>query len=463
MANINFTRLFTTLGYLCGGLNEVNTFVGTTIPARGTTLVNQFEGSTVYTPLVSTVPTTEPQAQAANSVWVNMLASFAQSAIIEEVNASNPSAGSGFASCLTELVRQMTINSQTLQAAQCGETTTSIGSPTGDEAFVFGLVEGVTGVTSDYIIPDVMLMTCTQDSSHGATAYQEVFTIAGYPAVSPTTNYEYGTSTFGAGVNTTTTATDPSFQGGVVTDPGFAQWGTGPSANTPTAWTIYSGVAGTNVFKATSDPRNTGAFSLSLVGDGSTVVKVRQAVSLTPGTTYAMNYRVYMKTDESSHWQVSLSLTNSAGTAVSGPASYSNVLTSASSASLSGSWANVYNANFVAPAIIPAGGLFLEIRLCLNGSLTSAAQAGANAYVDYISMIPETALYTGGPSLVIFSGQTAAVQGDARTATVTFSTGTINGSLLRGIDRLTGGLAQYAPVLIPTTTGSPSQSNSLVT
>lgn len=468
--SINFTRLFTTLGKLCGGLNEVNTFLGTTIPARATTLLTQFDGLAVYAPLVSTIPQTEAQEQGGSTAWVSMLSSFATSSIIDETIAANPLVNPSFANCLAELVREMTISSITVASAQCQQTLASIGSPTGDESFVISLLNPYVAVSSDYVIPDVILITCSQDSSHGATEWQEVFTFAGLPGVSPATNYAYGTAGFGAGTLTAINATDPAVEGGLVTDPAFLSWGTGGSSNVPQDWSIYSGTAGTNVFQISGhEPRGAANPVIELVGDGSTVVKVRQEVTVVPGSSYALNFRTFMVTDETGHWVISVSLTNSTGSAVTGPGSYSNVVTSTSSATLPASWgtSNVFTGTFVAPTVIPTGGVFLEIRLALSSSLTSPAPASSAAYVDYCSLVQETPLYAGGPSYVLFSGITAPVQGDARTSTIVLNTSTggstsITGSLLRGIDRLTGGLAQYAPTFLPSVTSAATESNSLV-
>ena len=459
---IAFSRLFTTEGYTAGGLNEVNTWRGTTLPARVSTLTTQLETSTVYNALVSGLQTTETAAQQADNGYAQALSTLALNALSAEVIADRPLNGTGLTALLTELVRQLNIASDTVQAAPSGVTAANIGSPVGDTSFVWGLWEGLTGGLSDYIIPEVINTNCTQDRSTGATAYQERFSIQGTPATTPTTSQAYPT---GSGTNVTATALDPAVSGGLVADPAFLKWGVSPNQNVPSVWSIYSGTAGTNIIQATSDPRSTGASCLNLVGDGTTIPKVRIPVSVNANSIYAVSLRTYKVVDSgANHWAVSLFLTNSAGTSVTGNAAYANELDSASSATMTGSWANVVNGIFLTPAVLPVGGCFLEVRMHRVSANTTAPDASASVYVDYVPMVQQTQLYAGGPTFQAISGQTAAAVGDQRKATFALTTGgqTCSSSLIRMLDRLLG-LASITTVRIPTTTSSPTFADTLVT
>lgn len=450
---INFTRLFTSLGLVCGGLNEINTYRGTTVEDRRDDLVTQFGTVEAYGELVSGLYATAESAAQAENGYVSALSTLAESILIAEVVADRPLTVPTKSAAVKELRRQMLIASETLNDCPGTVTVAAVGVPVGDTQFVFGTREPATGLPTDFLVPDVYLITCTADRSDGGTAHAETFTVVGKPADSLPTDASYPS---GTGINTVVTAVDPESDGGIVTVPDFTSvaW-SGTGNNTPPApWAVFgSTVAGTHVFRATTNPRGGSGYSLHLVGDGSVLVKVRQAVTVEPNTCYTAHFRVYDVNDPGTDWAVSLLLTDSAGTSVTGNGSYANVVSSAAAGSLAASWANPVTGVFLTPAVIPSGGLYLEIRLHQSGSLSTAAANTAAAYVNFVSVqeSPTDALYDGGPSLVAFSGITEANVGDTRTATVALASGVPSSYLIRGIDRLIG-LAEL-PDRIPTVSG----------
>lgn len=456
---INYTRLFTTLGLLCGGLNGVNTYRGTTLVNRRGSIITQFGTSAVYGDLVSGAYTATTAAQAAEDGYVTWLGETCQSAVIGEVTADRPLTVESLENALAELVRQMTVDSQSLNACPGTTSVSDVGTPTGDHKFVFGVKESLTGRTSDFLVPDVYLMRCTADRSQGGTAYQETFSVVGKPADSLPTDSTYPT---GTGINTTVTAVDPSTAGGVVTEGSFDGTWTGTGSNTPpTPWTVYgSTVAGTHVFRSTSTPRNAG-YSLRMTGDGSVIPKVRQAITVEANTVYSVHARLYNVADPGIDYAVSLILTDSSGTAVAGNGSYSNVVSSGSATALAGNWTNVVTGVFCTPSVLPSGGCYLEIRMHQSGSTTTAPANTASVDVDFVSVYATEPLYDGGPTLTVFSGATEGVVGDARTCTVALSSGAMSDYLIRGIDRLLGGALASSAVRIPTS-GAATQADALV-
>ncbi len=453
---INVSRLFTSVGKLCGALNETNTFRAT-CDTRQTTVLTQFGTVAAYGPLVSGVYDTITAAKSAQDGYLSSLGSLVDDIVINEVKADRPLLSEDRETALAELNRQMLISADTLVECPSTVTVASVGSPTGDHQFVPIRYEGATGRISDFMVPDVYLIQCTADRSSGGTAYAETFSIIGKPADSLPTDSSYPN---GTGVNTSVTAIDPATDGGLVTDGNFPNW---TVANTPDApWSIYSGVAGTSVFKSTDNPRGSG-YSLRLFGAGGIVIKVRQAITVAALTAYAVHFRVKKVADPGTDWAVTLRLTDGAGTAITGPASYSNAVASAACTSLTGDWLNPVTGQFVTPAVLPSSGVYLEVVLAQSGSITTAPAAGADVYVGHINVHATTPLYDGGPALPCFSGVTEGVLGDTRTATVALTSGSMSAYLIRGIDRLLGGGLASSVTRLPTTTsGAATVSNALV-
>lgn len=456
---IAFTRLFTTQGLLCGALNEINTYRGTTLATRETTLVTQLVTNAVYGDLVSDAYTNRDAAASAEDGYVNALKSMSLAALLADVNIDRPGTGTNLADAVKELRRQMLINSQTLNDCPGTVTVASVGSPTGDPTFVFGVYEPVTGKATDFLVPDVYLIVCTEDRSQDGTAHAETFSVIGKTADSLPTDATYPS---GTGIDTTVTLIDPAADETIIDNGDFDTF---TVANTPDDWTLGSGtLAGTHVFeKTTDDPRGTGGSnkSLRLLADGSVLIKVRQTVTLEPNTVYSVHFRLKKVADPGVDWAVSLLLVDGVGTSVNGNSSYSNIITSAAATSVAANWTNVVSGVFMTPAVIPSTGLQVEIRFHQSGATTTAAANTSEVYVDHVSMIETTPMYDGGPTLTGFSGTTESVVGDARTATVALSAGVPSTYLIRGMDRLLGlaGLDDRIPTV---SGGGETQADSLV-
>ena len=455
---INFTRLFTTLGLECGALNETNTF-RTTCNTRSATLNTQFVTSTVYSPVVSGLVTTTASQLTAQTSYLSALGTLVDSHLIAEVKADRPLTAATRSAALAELVRQMIVSSQTL--AECPGTCTvaDIGSPTGNAKFVFGTYEGQTGRISDFLVPDVYQIICSVDRSAGGTAYGEVFTVVGKPADTATTDVTYPN---GTGINTTTTLVNPETNSGLITDGSFPNWTVSNTPNSP--WTLGSGVvAGTHIERSSDTPRSTG-YACKLLGDGSVFPRIYQTVTLLASTAYTVQFRLKKVLDPSTDWMVSVRLTDGAGTAVTGVASRSNLISSATSASVTADWLNVVTGQFTTPAVLPANGLRVELLMSAASGIGTAPITGTSVIVSHIVVIKPAAMYSGGPTMQGFSGTLESVVGDARTNTVALSSGVPSTYLLRGIDRLLSGGLASAAVRIPTTTGgAATQADSLVT
>ncbi len=443
---IAFTRLFTTQGLNAGALNETNTYRGTTLVSRQNTLVTQLATSAVYGTLVSGVYTNRETADSAENGYVGALQTLALDALLADIDADRPGTGSDKATAVKELRRQMLIAGETLNDCP-GAVAVSIIASTGDHNFVFGLYEPVTGKPTDFVVPDIYLVTLVADRSQGGTAFAETFSIVGKTADALPTDARYPS---GTGIDTQESAVNPATDESIVSNGSFQSWTT----NVPTDWTLGTGtVAGTHVFeKDNDDPRGTASTNKSarFLGDGAIVPKLRQQISVEANTAYTAQFRLKKVADPGTDWAVSLLLTDSAGTALAGNSSFVNTLTSGTAGSVAADWTNVVSGQFLLPAVLPTGGVFLEVRFHQFGAIGTAPVASAEAYVDHVSVQGTEPMYPGGPTLTIFSGRLEGVVGDARTATATI-TGVPSTYLIRGIDRLIG-LASLGD-RIPTVSG----------
>lgn len=426
---INFTRLFTALGKLVGGLNEWNTGRGSTLTSRVSTLRTQLTG--IDADLDENLSNSRDSAIAAGDGWPGYFTTVGQEALIAEVVADRPQTDRQFGACLKELVRQMGVAGETLNsyAATVG-TVTAVGSPTGTPTFVVSDLDQYTQAASDFTLPDVLLLTT--DSTGGMA-------VQGQSAASVVTRPDWPS---GAGVNTTLTLVNAATTS-LGADPGFESWNTGPPA-TPISWTTVSGSAGTTVSQATDTPiTGQGTLCLQLLGDGSTL-RVRQAVTVNASEVYFLHAFVKRTANPANTGTLTVALRDSSGNVLSG-ASTISVTTSAAATS----W-TALTAALATPKNLPSDGLvYLEIRY--NGGV------GDTLRIDQVALNLLPALYVGGLRLAIVKGVTASVVGDAWTHTTTRATPTA--SLIRGLNRLFT-LTSYTD-RIPTD-GSPSQADALV-
>lgn len=428
---INYARLFEREAVYAGWLNEVNAYRGPVVDARIETVAAQFiPGTDPNLDLVTGLYSAQADAKAALDGAVSYIKALAEATLIAEVKNDRPLTSPTKSASLAELRRQMIADSETLNECP-GTAAVATVSATGDHSVAVCVKED-TGRTSDFLVPDVYRLTLTADRSQGGTAYAETFSLTGLPIDAAITDAAYPT---GTGVSTSVTALNPATAGGLVTEPGFDAAWTGNTPPTPWALVGGNGTAGTSVFKSTDDARSAG-FSLRLYSAESVVLKVRQLITPVALGIYTAHFRIKKVADPGTDWAVSLLLVDGTGAAVTGPGSYSNVISSAASTSIASSWANPVTGTFVLPAVLPSTGVYLEVRLHESGSTSTAAQANSDVYVDHVCVNPVTPLYAGGPGLNVYSGLTEGVVGDLRTITVALTTGEVGDYLIRGLDRL---------------------------
>lgn len=451
---IDFTSLFTKTGKILGALNETNTY-RTTLATRASTLVTQYVSDQPDT--VVGVYAARDSAQQNENGWLGYLTTLLSDTIVAEVNADRPLVNKALSTALPELVRQMRVSSQALDDDPPTLANGDVGTPVGDYTVVTSSVDG-TGVATDLAIPDVFLVVVEADKDTGATRWADSLRVTGKTVDPNALDYTYPT---GTGVDTTVTVVDPAGSTGYVLDTSFDEW-EGTGNNTPSQWAIFSGLAGTNIFRVADDPRDsTNGFAARLVGDGATGIKLRQEITVEPNTVLRAYFRVKKVADPGTDWAVSVRLTDGAGATLAGPNSVTNVATSATAASVAANWTNIVTGTFVTPAALPVTGVYFEIVFHQFGAIGTAAASGAECHVDFATLVDVTPLYAGGVAVTYFSGLVDGVVGDARTFTTTLPTAP-SASIVQGLNRFLD-LTAYLPLRIPTASGgSVTQADSLI-
>lgn len=454
--SMDYTRFKTRLGKLLGGFNEVNTYRGTTLFTRVDTIADQYGVANPNPDFVVDLFDQQVSAEQSMNGWVAFLGTLVQNLVGAELDNDRPMTDTSYSARVAELARRMRADAQTMVECPCTVTVAPIGAPAGDHQFVFVRHEGLTGRISDYLVPDVYLIICTGDRSQGGVAFAETFSIEGKPADQLPTDATYPS---GTGFVSSVTSVDPASDFGLLVDgtfdettgTGFVNW----SLGTGSVWN-------THVKQATDDPRLAGLGKcLDFVGDGVVIPKVRQQITAEAGAAFTAHFRLKKVNDPGTDWAVSMLLVDGAGNQVAGPAAYANIITSAAATSVTADWLNVVTGTFVSPAVLPATGLFVELRFHQSGSISTAPVNLAECKVDFVAQHSTTQLYPGGLALTCYSGVTEGVVGDARTATVALVSGVISDYVIRAMDRMTG-LASLDSRIPTTTSGAATIANSII-
>lgn len=448
---INTTRLATRLGHLLASLNEVNTYRGTTLIARVGTIEGDY--TSVNPDLIGSLYQDRDSAITSMDSWIQSLSSRIEGVIVKEVLNDKLIPNPSLSNCLEEWIRQMKIAADTFQNSPCTiGSVTNVGSPTSATQWVTTAKDG-TGVVQDLIVPDSYLLDIVADDQRGGTKYGETYSLVGKQADGVNTDYTYPT---GYGLDTTKQILDPAVDK-IALNSDFNTW---TVANTPDNWTIASGVAGTNVFRVADDCRDgADGFCLRLLSTASGTLKLRQDIttSLTPNTVYGVHFKVKPVANgsaTSSAVTVNVRLVDGSGTVIADDATTNNAKASSahSVVTVGSGWGNGYQTVFITPSTLPST-VYLEITQISDA-------AGADDYIDHVSLTQLTPIYPGGPYLEGFSATVRAAQNDAWTWAVTLTTGVVSTVIVRGLDRFLD--LKSLGMRLPTA-GSPSQSDSLIT
>jgi hypothetical protein len=317
---------------------------------------------------------------------------------------------------LLELIRQMSVMGASVLAPTITATPGTF-TGYGSGVLVASTRRALDCAVMENSYAETLTAFCTGDSYSGtATAGNEPFTVYGvgagatfaftYPAGSGATR----------GINAIDGSVDGS-AGNILYNSGFDAF----TSNTPTYWTIAVGTAGTNVFEETTEVYGDGS-SLRILGDG-TLVSVTQEFNVSTGTPLTLDNRtqyavnLWMKRDGGAAWgsgQLTVDLVDVGNTVIpdvdGNPNSVAFDLTT-----LSTTFA-AFNTTFRTPINLPD-------RYFIRYRLTSAIPVGRNLYIDRTALGETTQVYTSGPSVALFSGDTPFLAQDNVPCVVTNSRG----------------------------------------
>lgn len=421
---INFTRLFTTLGKIAGGLNEVNTYRGTTLATRATTLSARYDS--VLQDVPADLYTSLESARNAETRWVQYLQKLAQDTLIGEVVLDRPLIRQTVRECLIELRSQMITGAQFL--AQTPATVTVTPALTdGDAKFVATAVHS-SGQTIQLALPDTYRISVPAGSLQGDTPYQEILGVDGVVQATPDTNWNWPG---GSGVSTGMGVRDANGNVGLANG----------KMSTLTSWTGQTGGTWT-VGAASLAPRSGYTDNVIKYAPSAAAGYIEQTVTVRALTTYGWTVRVYKAPSGTENWSLKVSLVDQTGTLVS---------TTTTVASMSNGW-NTLAGFFNTPEFINGA---VTLRIEYVSIVTSS-----NLQLCHAGWIAPTPLYTGGPTFACWAGTKPLTSRDKWTVTVTIGGTADPGSLHREVDRLLG-LRAVIPQGLPAN-GAPTQLDALV-
>jgi hypothetical protein len=463
---------------VAGGASTTNVASATGAPTRQT----QFEiaaaavSPPVYLAVDGIVTGFIPDVQSTVAGNLTGLQAIAQQAIVTIANNDVPLAQQTPQAALTLLAQQMTAASATIKASvpALGALTALTGvTPVGNPVFVTSTKLGV-GLVAQQVYPELLNILITSDSvTGGATAGQEPYSITGYPQAASSLAWNWLTTGFGSGIAITGNLINGAAgnQGGFANDTVNGDFTAYSTANYPDCWVKSVGTIGTTILNGTvSNAYTTGGGSLQFAGNGSELTAVYQPfntapstiagaggtaynIAALPDTPFAVN--LWLKVDvQPASGVVEIALTDGTGTIINDDQSVANSKTQSLTGLTGGVWQNV-NAVFRLPKSPPTNGIWLRIRL------STFLSNGKNVYFGRVGFAQMQQLYTGGPFVAAFSGNTnvnaTGLTPDAWTINVTNTLGAFAKLLWQWFSPAT----MTPPVYIPTAS-SPSISDTLV-
>ncbi len=413
-------------GDIFGGINETNTFSGTTIASRANNISDEYTTLAGQGEVIDELYTQAINIRGDLAAWNTYLFGLVETTLqtMCRDDSARPRTDD-LAGWFDKLNRDMVGAGSTFTRPGVAATVAVPGTNIGDGYLIASVVEPVDGKDCYYAYSEVVRLECTTDSYSGtATAGGESFAVYGETAVG-LRDYNWPK---GSGVETTLAVVNPDTSA-EVEDGAFDDW---TATNTPTNWSLLTGtVAGTHVFQEadTAEVYATGSKAVRFEGDGSTAgLGVYQELDQTvvrADTNYAVS--VWYRSGATSAVtgaDLRIALTNGSGTVVTdnNSVSQSATITNTNFTDADATWTRK-TCVLRTPRSLPT-----ELRLELKFTGTLIDDAGDDAkkvWVDHLTMSPMVQLYDGGPYLALHGGNTPFALRDAFTGTVaTTYTGT---------------------------------------
>ncbi len=452
-------------GDLFGGINEANTFAGTTLATRTDNIFDEYTSLAAQRDAVDDLYDNAVDARTAMGTWSDYLHEVVELTLqaMCRDDSARPKTDD-LAGWWDKLVRDMKAqNDSFAQPTTLTGTVAVAASNIGDGYLLTSMVEPSdynTLANADvcskglyFSYSEVIRFECDADSfDGGATAGSETFAYAGETSVDKKA-YNWPK---GSGASGSLTAANPTSSTAILTDGGLEDWGT-PVTDTLTSWTPHTAAL---VTRGGTSPYN-GSYFAILTGDGAQTLGLYQAITenVAPNTNYAVNFWIKVPTTTwdttGTQTELRVGLVDGSGTLIADNAGVNQasnavgtaasggyiVATAAAGASTQlnatylnslagGSWTRV-SLILRTPRYLPAV-TRLEFKFITQTPLTTEI-----VYLDDITMVEMTQLYDGGPYAAIVAGATEFAAGDTFTLTVVNATTALSATqtFVRNLDR----------------------------
>ncbi len=443
---LNIPDLATQWGHIFGGVNQIDTFRGSTLVTRGNTISADYttaaEQRIVSEGLYQKIQEADTGLNDITQFLFDMAKNTLAYAAIQD---SNFPIATDEDTLIDKLLDDMIAQAQTFQlptvqvdgsavSASSVAVTTLEGAPFGNGTIVLSVIEPRTAVVKYYTYPEVIRFTCVADSYvDGATAGQETFLVQSYASVDSLNSLWPK----GSGVNTTYQSAGSNV-GTTLANAYFDNWDQ-TTANTILSWTTQNLTPGTTITQST-DPY-VGLYAVQLTAAPLNAELTQTVSGLLGSQNYLAAIRVKRATVITGG-VLTVALRDSSGNilndAAGNPLSFTVSLTGAS-----GSYF-LTNKVFSVPRGFATGTQF-------SLKITTAMNAAESVRLATAELIPMQSLYVGGPDCGFLPGSQGWARDDQYISTLT-NTAT-KATFVRVVDRLynTRAKAVDLPVaLVPT-------------
>ncbi len=351
----------------------------------------------------------------------------AQQVLIKRVNSDNPQPDQSLQTAMIEWIRQMQVQSLTVQNATVAAVVTAGASNTGTPVVYMSLLDP-NGLTLENCYAENLRMICTTDANHGATAGSETLTLTSPQQVSPTDSYAWPA---GSGVNASVIIVDPTLGNGSGTNANLLTGSTGTTTGAfknatliTTQWTVTSGP--TLLSDGTTQaygPATDLTHCLKIAGDGASTVTLYQSfanggittgstATILPGTVYHLSVHVKASPVPAAG-RITFSLVDGSNVVINNNAGVPNTITTILS-SYGGITYQTITGAFETPTVLPSAVRLQITTPTVISNLT-------NVYIDFPALVQPNSngptlvgsggsssgyggLYAGGPYLTVFRG-----------------------------------------------------------
>jgi len=409
---INLSRYFTALGKIIASVNSVNTYQGTTLPARVAVLDAQYVSPNQS--LITDLYPQEAANQDSDTQWLNYLQNLAVATAIQEVNLNKPMVNPSIQEALSQIAIGLRAAGQTVTSSPTVLANTPYLS-VGDAQLVF--TDSIN--QNDLYYADNYAVQVVSDQTTGSVAYGAQIGVTG------TANVNSLSWLWPQGSNVQTTIQETDSANDTLIPSSFASW----SNFGATSDTIVGprGASGT-YYKFTANAQYM-QYELPVLAPGS------------------YTWTLFVKGDASSAVAstVTVSIVNASGSLVASLGSFNAQTTTWTQAS--GVW------NFAIQPPVSPSTYYLRVTGVSGGALLAHF-----ALPGFNSALP---LYPGGPVMYCWAGTTPLGLADSWVATVTRAASETV-SLIRGMERLYS-LSSYSPYIAIPTASPGTYQNTLVT